>query len=110
MLGLWKNNGRVFQGLSQMARDVFAVPHTGAGVECEFSKGRRVATWSRSRLHPDTIQRCMMYKDYLSRMGSPLAMWTGSEEEKEELQKEMDLYFVPPEWEHDWWNDKLYGC
>ena len=55
MLGLWKNNGRVFQGLSQMARDVFAVPCTGAGVECEFSKGRRVATWSRSRLHPDTI-------------------------------------------------------
>ena len=38
MLGLWKNNGRVFQGLSQMARDVFAVPCTGAGVECEFSK------------------------------------------------------------------------
>jgi len=49
-------------------------------------------------------------KDYLSRMGSPLALWTGSEEEKEELQKEMDLYFVPPEWEDDWWNDKLYGC
>ena len=63
-----------------------------------------------SQLHPDTIQRCMMYKDYLSRMHSPLAMWTGSEEEKEELQKEMDLYFVPLEWEHDWWNDKLYGC
>ena len=93
-----------------MARDVFAVPCTGAGVEREFSKGRRVATWSRSRLHPDTIQRCMMYKDYLSRMGSPLALWTGSEEEKEELQKEMNVYFVPPEWEDDWWNDKLYGC
>ena len=55
MLGLWKNNSRVFQGLSQMARDVFAVPCTGAGVECEFSKGQRVATSSRSRLHPDTI-------------------------------------------------------
>ena len=40
-------------------------------------------------------------------MGSPLAMWTGSEEEKEELENEMDL--VPPEWEDDWWNDKLYG-
>ena len=52
----------------------------------------------------------MMYKDYLSRIGSPLVMWTGFEEEKEELQKEMDLYFVPLEWEHDWWNDKLYGC
>ena len=55
MLGLWKNNSQVFQGLSQMARDVFAVPCTGAGVEREFSKGRRIATWSRSRLHPDTI-------------------------------------------------------
>ena len=39
VLDWWKNNSRVFQGLSQMARDVFAVPCTGAGVECEFSKG-----------------------------------------------------------------------
>ena len=41
-------------------------------------------------------------------MGSPLAMWTKSEEEKEELQKEIDLYFVPAEWEDDWWTKKIY--
>ena len=66
MLGLWKSNGRVFQGLSQMARDVFAVPCTGAGVECEFSKGRRVAPWSRSRLHPVANESNGLFSHVLS--------------------------------------------
>jgi hAT family C-terminal dimerisation region len=109
VLDWWKNNSSIFPTLTKMVRDVFAVPCTGAGVEREFSRGRRVATWGRSRLHPDTIQRCMMYKDYLGRMGNPLAMWEDTEEDKKELQKEMDLYFVPPEWEEDWWNDTLYN-
>jgi hAT family C-terminal dimerisation region len=107
VLDWWKNNSSVFPGLAKMARDVFAVPCTGAGVEREFSKGRRVATWGRSRLHPDTIQRVMMYKDYLSRMGGPLVTWDESEEDKAELQKEMDLYFIPSSWEQEWWDSKL---
>jgi hAT family C-terminal dimerisation region len=74
ILDWWKTNSTTFPALAMMARDVFAVPCTGAGVEREFSKGRRLATWSRSRLHPDTIQKCMMYKDYLARMGKPIGM------------------------------------
>jgi hAT family C-terminal dimerisation region len=109
VLDWWKNNSSVFPGLANMARDVFAVPCSGAGVEREFSKGRRTATWGRSRLHPDTIQRCMMYKDYLSRMGKPLEKWdVDAEEETKDLQKEIDEYYVPMDWEEDWWNDKLY--
>ena len=59
-----------------MARDVFAVPATGAGVERQFSKSGRIATcpatWARALLHPDTARDIMMYKDYLSRTGKPL--------------------------------------
>ena len=55
-----------------MARDVFAVPATGAGVERQFSKSGRIATWARALLHPDTVRDIMMYKDYLSRTGKPL--------------------------------------
>ena len=53
-----------------MARDVFAVPATGAGVERQFSKSGRIATWARALLHPDTVRDIMMYKDYLSRTGN----------------------------------------
>jgi len=55
-----------------MARDVFAVPATGAGVERQFSKSGRIAIWARALLHPDTVRDIMMYKDYLSRTGKPL--------------------------------------
>ena len=55
-----------------MARDVFAVPATGAGVECQFRKRGRIMTWARALLHRDTARDIMMYKDYLSRTGKPL--------------------------------------
>ena len=54
-----------------MARDVFAVPATGVGVERQFSKSGRIVIWARALLHPDTVRDIMMYKDYLSRTGKP---------------------------------------
>jgi len=38
-----------------MARNTFAVPAIGAGVERVFGKSGRVATWSRARLQAKTI-------------------------------------------------------
>ena len=46
----------MFPHLTQMARDVFAVPATGAGVECQFRKRGRIMTWARALLHPDTVR------------------------------------------------------
>ena len=66
------HNYKMFPHVTQMARDVFAVPATGAGVERQFSKSGRIATWARALLHPDTVRDIMMYKDYLSRTGKPL--------------------------------------
>ena len=62
----------MFTHLTQMARDVFAVPATGAGVGRQFSKSGRIAIWARALLHPDTVRDIMMYKDYLSRTGKLL--------------------------------------
>jgi hypothetical protein len=53
--------------MARMVRDVWAVPATGAGVEREFSKSGKVATWQRARLDHSTITETMLYKDMLRR-------------------------------------------
>ena len=52
-----------------MARDVYAVPATGAGVEREFSISGRVITKQRNRLNPSTIRDVMQYKRWVTRHG-----------------------------------------
>ena len=52
--------------------NTFAVPATGAGVEPQFSKSRRIASWARSRMNPNTICESIKYNDYLSCTGQPL--------------------------------------
>jgi hypothetical protein len=68
----WKQMEVPFPHLSRMARDTFAVPATGAGVERQFSKSGKVATSGRIHLLPNTIRDQMMYKDHLTRIGRPL--------------------------------------
>ena len=67
MLDWWPQAAQQYPKLALMARDYFAVPATGAGVEREFSKSRRVATSLRSRLSSKTITNIMLYKNYLAR-------------------------------------------
>jgi len=42
----WRDNQHTYPRLAHMARDIYAVPATGAGVEREFSKSGRVASVS----------------------------------------------------------------
>jgi len=58
----WKGSQSMYPKLSKMARDVLAVPATGAGVEREFSISGRVVTKQRNRLSPTTIRDIMQYK------------------------------------------------
>src|SRR5579859_3334591 len=51
-LAWWFKSQSIFPKLSKMARDVYAVPATGAGVEREFSISGRVITKRRNRLSP----------------------------------------------------------
>ena len=68
----WRKNKDNFPHLASMFRDVYAVPASGAGVERQFSKSGRVASWTRLRLDPKTISEAMMYKSYLARQGKPI--------------------------------------
>jgi len=71
-LDSWRKNQHDFPHLAQMFRDVYAAPASGAGVEREFSKGGRVASWTRSRLDPETVSEIMLYKSYLARQGKAM--------------------------------------
>ena len=62
-----------------MARDTFAVPATGAGVERVFSKSGRVASWTRARLDHKMITESMFYKDMLYRHGELEGLNRGGE-------------------------------
>ena len=91
-----------------MARDVFAVPATGAGVERQFSKSGRIATWARALLHPDTVRDIMMYKDYLSRTGKPLThgrrgleIYDDGDSKDRDEDPEENAKMI--EWEKEWW-------
>ena len=68
----WSNAQSLYPKLAKMARDVFAVPATGAGVEREFSISGRVITKQRNRLSPTTIRDLMQYKRWAARHGRAL--------------------------------------
>src|SRR5579859_2224430 len=69
MLSWWKNAQAMYPKLSKMARDVMAVPATGAGVEREFSISGRVVTKQRNSLKPSTICDLMQYKRWVVKHG-----------------------------------------
>jgi len=109
----WKQHQTILPHLSRMARDTFAVPATGAGVERQFSKSGRVVTWTQALLKPDTVCEVMRYKDYLSRTGDPLIQRKRGQEildheraaEGEgamDAEEEEDMIRML-EWEKEWW-------
>ena len=90
-LDSWRKNQHDFPHLAQMFRDVYAVPASGAGVEREFSKSGRVASWTRSRLDPETLSEIMLYRSYLARQGKAIEEMEddadGDVSEEAEIQK-----------------------
>jgi len=109
----WKEHQSLLPHLSRMARDTFAVPATGAGVERQFSKSGRVAIWGRALLKPDTVCEVMRYKDYLSRTGRPLTQKKRGQEildhertvegkDAVDAEEEEDTIRML-EWEQEWW-------
>ena len=68
LLDIWKISlGPTLPHLGLMAREVFAVPATGAGVERQFRWSGKVETKLRARLDPVTTAETMMYVDMLKR-------------------------------------------
>jgi len=62
----WANSRSTFPRLANMARDVYAVPATGCGVEREFSISGNVVNIRRNRLHGKTIADIMQYKRWVA--------------------------------------------
>ena len=91
--------------LSLMARDIFAVPATHAGVERQFSRSGKVETKLRARLDPVTTVETMMYVDMLKRkkraMGQTEVVRHSGEGETEATEDE-----PPAEWRNDWFKSR----
>ena len=109
-LDWWRQAAQQFPKLALMARDYFAVPATGAGVEREFSKSGRVATSLRSRLSSKTITNIMLYKNYLAREHKELKFWKGAGMGAgEEMAVPVPVTqndVVPNEWKDRWWLER----
>jgi hypothetical protein len=60
-LPFWKDNQHRYPALTELARDILAIPATGAGVERLFNTARDICHYRRGRLNATTIQELMMY-------------------------------------------------
>jgi hypothetical protein len=105
----------MFPKLAQMARDTYAVPATGSGVEREFSISGNIVNNQQNRLSPKTISDIMQYKRWMARTGvitkflksqedvntTDIEMrgQTESEEESEDEELNEDLIVWLKEWE-----------
>ena len=65
VLGYWNQNGSRFPILSQMARDVLAIPLSTVASESAFSAGGRVLDAYRSSLAPETVESIICLRDWL---------------------------------------------
>src|SRR5437667_4425574 len=97
----WKGSHSMYPKLSKMARDIMAVPATGAGVEREFSISGRVVTKQRNRLSPKTICDIMQYKRWVAKHGIVIAeeesLGAFSETEDDEMDYEAEDEFTEDE-------------
>ena len=106
LLDIWKTyTGAAYPHLGLMARSVFAVPATGAGVERQFSKSGKVETKSRAQIDPITTTQIMMYSDMLKRKKRALGMSQvviGVGDYETEANEEEP----PAEWRNDWFRSR----
>ena len=64
VLEWWKVNHMKYHVLSQMARDILAIPITTVASEATFSAGSRVIDTYRASLSPETIQVLLCGADW----------------------------------------------
>ncbi|KAH0696102.1 hypothetical protein KY289_013584 [Solanum tuberosum] len=79
----WKVNSPRFPILSQLARDVLAIPMSSVASECAFSTGGRILDPFRSSLTPKCVQCLICVQDWLRQETKPICV----EESLEFLEK-----------------------
>lgn len=58
----WRDHERELPTLARVARDIFSIPATGAGVERLFNSARDVCHYRRGSLNATAIQDIMMFR------------------------------------------------
>src|SRR5262249_8493117 len=87
ILAWWKVNTEKYPILSQIARDVLAIPVSTVASESAFSTGGRVLDYSRSSLSPSMVEALICTKNWLQSETIQIAM----EEALEEVKKYVNL-------------------
>ncbi|XP_074336027.1 zinc finger BED domain-containing protein RICESLEEPER 2-like [Apium graveolens] len=94
ILHWWKLNGPKFPILTQMARDILAIPTSSVASKNSFSKCRRIITDTRSSLNDDSIETLMCVKDWLPELKDGNQSGKTSEDDIfNDLDNEWDLDF-----------------
>ena len=70
-LGYWATRQTIYPILSQMARHFLSIPATSAASERVFSKGRRIVSWQRSSLQPESIEKLLCLKEWYKFLNYP---------------------------------------
>ena len=83
ILAWWKNNSPRFPILSQLARDVLAVPISTVASESAFSTGGRYLDAFRSSLSPNIVQSLICAQDWLRNSLIPINI----EEDLQDIEK-----------------------
>lgn len=60
-LSFWRENQFRFPAIAALARDVLAIPATGAGVERLFNTARDICHYRRGRMKSKTIEELMLF-------------------------------------------------
>jgi hypothetical protein len=86
----WANSRSTFPRLANMARDVYAVPATGCGVEREFSISGNIVSKRRNRLLGKTIADIMQYKRWVANTRQSIVIEEDARFEEKELWSDSD--------------------
>ena len=108
-LGWWKANDSSYPRLARMFRDTFAVPATGAGVEREFSKSGRVASWTRARLNHTTISETMLYKNMVARQRETLEYREQNKDDFVSSADEDEVEVLEDQYVQELWEQMIKG-
>ncbi|PLW09422.1 hypothetical protein PCANC_17622 [Puccinia coronata f. sp. avenae] len=72
ILQYWFTRRKKFPTLAKMARIFLAIPATSAASERVFSKGRRIVSWQRSSLKPQSLEELLCVKEWYQLPNGPL--------------------------------------
>ncbi|KAI5321670.1 hypothetical protein L3X38_030741 [Prunus dulcis] len=88
LLNWWKGNQTRYLILSQVAKDIFAIPSSTVASENVFSLGKRIVDPFRSSLHPKMVEALVCTSDWLR--ADEFSFYKEPTDDEVEFYKEME--------------------